>query len=122
MSCAYQDQTLLWLYGEADDSHLAHLATCGHCQALVAEHEQVLGALAEARPVPVQRRWTPWVVSGIALAAAVAMSLLVNQPSDFDPVERAELTAHADLDLDLDLQLDELERALSSLEADLEYL
>ena len=47
MSCPHaQTTTILWIYGEADDAHAAHVAGCEICQQVLKEHEQVHLALS----------------------------------------------------------------------------
>jgi len=87
MSCEHaKGATLLWLYGEGDEAHVHHVATCAECQALVAEHEAVAGlvgpvgaALAEpegmpAEPNPANRMPWQWMAAAAAVAASVLMT------------------------------------------------
>jgi hypothetical protein len=138
-TCEQRDATLLWLYGEGDESHAAHVAQCTACQQLADEHLDVLGAIAPvasaltvpapvavAEPVPVpanDRRW--WFAA--AAAAAVVLAVLgrpTAAPVEVDvsptPVDR--LVAAVDPLDDLDLRLDALDAELTDISLDLETL
>ncbi|MCB9676984.1 MAG: hypothetical protein H6737_17845 [Alphaproteobacteria bacterium] len=150
MTCPQTEATLAWLYGEGDEAHLAHVGGCAGCQALVAEHEEVLHAVTgvdrgpwivdreAARPGPVVRETVPanrplWVFLGpaVALAAAAVLLLRLLAPSGPAPAPGAEVAvlpappvpvASIDLAFDLDRGLDDLDAELDDLFVDLEAL
>lgn len=143
MTCEHETTTLLWLYGEADDGHEAHIASCASCRALVAEHADVasalgpsLGALADggpprAQPAPA-RRDRAWLGAGIvALAAAVLAWVAVTDPSGppevaetVDPEVSAAIVASGSPNVGdpFDLEMDDLDRELDELSFELELL
>lgn len=91
MSCEHAETTtLLWLYGELDpelqDEHLRHIGSCEACTAVVAEHEQVVAAVAPiapalrqvgATPTPIRPANRPMLAAVFVLAAAAAAAALV---------------------------------------------
>jgi len=105
MSCEHATTTtLLWLYGEAAESHAEHVAYCEVCQAVAADHADVMSAMAEvshldlrpsARADETPREATTagpanragyWpLVAGLAVAAALALAVRAPAP----PVEVA---------------------------------
>jgi hypothetical protein len=152
MSCHHTEATLLWMYGEGDEAHATHVATCAECQAVVQEHEQVasalgptLGALATPAPprVPVAantpgpRRWFVGV-SGMALVAVAVVAVWIGtgprlplsatgptpEPVALGGVDTAlaQATLGVPSDDRLDVQLDTLELELDALSLDLEML
>lgn len=98
MTCPREPETLLWLYGEADDPSAveAHLVGCAPCRAVVAEHETVATALAPmpvdaltAVPTPARaNRAGPLVFGGLLALAAAALLVVGLTP---DPVVQAPL-------------------------------
>lgn len=82
--------TLLWLYGEADEAHAVHVATCAECTQVADEHASVVAAVSPIRdeirypgaaevavdtaePAPANGSW--WVGIGLGLVAAAAVLL-----------------------------------------------
>lgn len=134
MACEHtQTTTLLWLYGEADDTHLEHIQGCAECQGVVADHADVAAALGPALPavatVP-RRSWRrgAWVAGAVLLVAA-AWLLVVRAPAPGDPVVASDGDAvlmAADGPLapydPFDSELDALDRELDRLSDDLEML
>ncbi|MEO0601256.1 MAG: hypothetical protein AAF211_07460 [Myxococcota bacterium] len=137
MSCPHATTTtLLWLYGEADDAHADHVAGCAECQAVAADHADVMSAMAdvshldlapEAELAPLRPAnrgvWVGFGM-GVALAAAVALIVLRAGPStpevasDELPVD---LSVFAALEDDpLDEQFDVLSQELGDLAANVE--
>lgn len=115
MTCPHAATTTVrWIYGEADEAHLHHVAACAECQEVLAEHEAVSEALVPAR------RSVAWpfarpVAWGLALAAAVLLAFraLVPEPAP-DP---------APIFVDrLDAELDALDAELDALAADFDSL
>ncbi len=133
MSCPHAETTTVaWCYGEADDGHAAHIASCEPCQAVVADHELVTGAVAplvpalvEAAPAPSRRWLAPTAIGiGVALAAAALLAIGVAQrtPSPTPYVEPAPVpvaTAPEPLPDDrVDARIDALLLELEALDAD----
>lgn len=81
--------TLLWLYGEADDSHAAHVASCQECSEIARMHADVVPIAAPVlrqadsasaqtlAPEPAARRGPSplWGLAGLAVAAALLIGL-----------------------------------------------
>ncbi|MEN0066610.1 MAG: hypothetical protein AAGA48_31040 [Myxococcota bacterium] len=137
MSCPHATTTtLLWLYGEADASHDAHVASCAECQAVAADHADVMSAMAEvshldlcedppAAPRPVNRGWSVRAVSltAVALAAAAGVLLMNRGPAPEPGADLAtqELSALALGDDLLDERFDDLVGEVGELEANVEW-
>ena len=136
MTCAEHESTLLWIYGEGDDDHAEHLATCAGCQALLAEHADVAAMVApiasalRARPAalqqPPRRSWPRGGIAGAALLAAAALLAVVSVPQS---ISEAEDTAAASATMaaapfadELDAELEELDDELDALFDDLQTL
>lgn len=141
MSCEHATTTtLLWLYGEADESHTDHVATCAECQAVAADQADVMTALSgvshlelgespvtpEAGAAPANRSFLGAVVTGLALAAA-ALAIFVGAPAPapsvavVEPASPIELAALAVLDEDpLDERFDDVTSELGDLLANVE--
>lgn len=130
MDCPHSETTLAWMYGEADDGHLAHVGTCTSCQALLEEHEAVLALAAGSLPAnsaPASRR-IPW--AALALAAVVLLSLGIwaavpgasQRPVQIPEPSSAEFASVELPELVIDGDLDDLDAELSDLIADLEAL
>ena len=152
MTCPQTEATLAWLYGEGDEAHLAHVGGCAGCQALVAEHEEVLHAAMPAvagvdrgpwtvdrepgpgsvhAPMPANRPLWVFLGPAVALAAAAVLLLRLLAPSGPAPAPGAEVAvlpappvpvASIDLAFDLDRGLDDLDAELDDLFVDLEAL
>jgi len=140
MSCPHAETTTVaWCYGEADDAHAAHIASCEPCQAVVADHELVTGAVAPLAPAlvgagpppvgaasaPPRRLLAPTAIGiGVALAAAALLAIGVAQrtPSPTPYVEPAPVpvaTAPEPLPDDhVDARIDALLLELEALDAD----
>ncbi len=134
MSCPHATTTtLLWLYGESEESHAEHVAGCAVCQAVAAEHADVMSAMAglshldlsdevaaRTGPRPVNRtRSARWVV-GVTLAAAVGLWLLRTpepEPADV-PIDLAVFAALEDDPLEE--RFDDLAQELGDLAANVE--
>lgn len=99
MTCPHHETTLLWLYGEADPSHAAHVADCPACADVAAMHADVASIVASVAPAlaprPARRRW-PVAVAAAALTALAAGWLLATPPHPTPEVPD-------DLDVRLDL-------------------
>lgn len=121
MSCDQLNDTLAWLYGEGDETHASHIASCEACLQIVADHEQVLSAVTRARPVSAATpdtdlrrglgaRWG-WVAG---IAAAVMVAVLVpgeSQRVSSEPSLGAAVAADLEpmaWDVELDQDLEEL--------------
>lgn len=134
MSCPHATTTtLLWLYGEADESHAEHVAGCAVCRAVVAEHADVMSAMAEvshldlrpsneASTLPRPAHRPMWhlalgAVVGGAMAAAVALTVRP-APTEQPPVERPTIVLGGDDGLDD--RFDALAWELGDLQADVE--
>ncbi|MEM6930376.1 MAG: hypothetical protein AAF602_25790 [Myxococcota bacterium] len=133
MSCPHATTTtLLWLYGEGDDAHADHVASCAECQAVAADHADVMSAMSgvshldleSASPRPANRGLWVGFGMGAALAAAIALVVLHSGPatpevaSDELPVD---LSVFAALEDDpLDEQFDVLSQELGDLAANVE--
>jgi len=118
MSCEHaQTTTVAWLYDEAPDEHIDHIAHCKICANVVALHEEVLALTYSQRQVP-KRRGTrgPFILTAFALAAA---ALLVLKPNSI-PVEPTDTYDAIEVfaEDELDQAFDELELELSTLEDD----
>jgi hypothetical protein len=105
MSCPHHETTLLWLYGEADPAHAAHVAACPDCADVAAMHADVAVIVQAVAPALIPRRTRPrWpAVAAAAAAAAVAAGWLLASP--------APVVFEDDLDVRLDLiqaRVDEL--------------
>ena len=121
MSCDELNATLAWLYGEGEDAHAVHIASCEVCMEVVAEHEQVLSAVTRSRPVyasPDTAR-TPrkaanvgtWVVA--IAAVCMAAVLLGNEASTASSAPAEDVRVALDVDpgswdVALDADLEEL--------------
>jgi len=137
------------MYGEGDSEHLTHVSGCDECQAVLAVHEEVVGAVVPVAdqldgsrsvspvmpelPEPANRNW-PWVrwvgVGGLAVAAAAVVLMLLNsfQGVPVIPTPDSEVALSTPdevrwdfegLEDDLDLTLDALDDELDSLEEEL---
>ncbi|MFK7928683.1 MAG: hypothetical protein AB8H79_10885 [Myxococcota bacterium] len=86
--------TVLWLYGEADDSHATHVAGCADCTSVADDHATVAAAMPfevmaglhqpaahadgwepERLPAPANRSWIVGTLLGLAAAAVVLLGL-----------------------------------------------
>jgi hypothetical protein len=124
--------TLLWLYGEAPEDHLHHVAACPACAAVVAEHEAVLAAAVPAareavpanQPAPTGRRWGAAAWGGAAALGALAVAavaLVVMAPRTVS--DRGEDTAaHVDVARTAPSWAAPADDALESLHDDLDAL
>jgi hypothetical protein len=80
MSCTHASTTtLLWLYENEPATHDAHIATCEECQAVIAEHGDLMATLgpvlpALASPVPDTSRRVRYAAWGSATLAFVALA------------------------------------------------
>lgn len=128
MSCPHATTTTLaWLYGEGDEAHAAHVASCPECEAVVATHADVLVTVG-ARPVPAPApvAWRRWALAAAVLLAVGAGGWAVGMRAPSSPPDAAptrpdnDATAALGPD-DLDQRLDRLQAdvALLSLDADL---
>ena len=129
--------TLLWLYGEADESHVEHVAGCEACQSVAEEHAEVMSAMAgvshldlraeaelEVQPANRGRFW-PMVVGGAVVAALAVMFPRTPAIPEVDvadtEVSPVELAAIVALDDDpLDDSFDALSFELGDLMANVE--
>ena len=146
MSCPHATtDTLLWLYGEGDEAHVHHVASCEECQAVVAEHEAVAGLVGPiaadlagpeatpAEPTPANR--VPW--QWMAVAAAVAASILMTWqfapgPRDLErdtavaaleaPPATSPMTVDGMFTVEMDVEMDALDAELDWMAAELETL
>lgn len=144
-----QTTTILWLYGEADAGHAAHVADCSACTAVADQHLDVQLAVpippsepADVRANAPSPAWTAaprqtsgasgwrrsiYLVSGaIALIAAAALLVVaVRGPSadapDRDTGQRA-VAAPVDLPLASDEEFGGLHDDIDALEADIDAL
>lgn len=135
MSCPHSEtRTLLWLYGEGDDAHAAHIASCEACQEVVALHEGVVSATAPIAPAlrrTPPKRWTRPAVYGSLLLAAAALFVTVvgaqvgqsTLPTETAVAQTgASPTVALSFDDVLDEDLDEIDAALDELSNDLHTL
>lgn len=145
MNCPHAETTtLLWLYGEADEAHALHVASCAECSRVAALHADVQSAVAPAAPalrrassesaevvsLPPQPRRAPWAWGAVLLAASVLLFLGTAEPPSGEPApgETPMPDAVAQLDLplsdpdQLDLRLDDVDRQILDLSLDLETL
>jgi hypothetical protein len=127
MSCPQANtHTLLWLYGEGEPSHDAHIASCDHCQAVVATHEAVQFCVSESQGVtvtqerPANTSLKRWVLGAGFLLAAGALAWVAVTPAPQSPV--AETRVYWDFDgfsFEGEMGFDGLEDELALLEEDL---
>ena len=97
MKCPHAETTtLLWLYGEGDESHALHVSACAECQAVLEMHEMVQGALRETSTAPTSQpivdapvvpspannpKYGMWFgVSGLVIAAAAVLLAWLGTP------------------------------------------
>lgn len=132
MSCPHATTTTLqWLYGEGDEAHAEHVASCAECQVVVAEHADVMSALegvshldlepsADAPVRPANRPMWRAVAMAVAagLLAAAVLFVVPMRPSSPDPVDLTMFDAP--LDDPLEERFDALAWELGDLEADVE--
>ena len=147
MSCPHeQTTTILWIYGEADDAHASHVASCTVCQKVLQEHEQVHSlvsgediarpstSISEAPviPEPANTGRFGFIFGVVGMCAAVAAVLLtwVN-PVDFGasaPNEMPSIQSQDNIAMtqdeywDFDGFGDELDDPFGDLEDDLAWL
>lgn len=143
MSCPHEEATLLWLYGEGDESHAEHVASCAECTLVAAEHADMVAMVgpvahrleAEDRhavPEPANQSFSRLgnafsLLGGGAVLALVAAALLVmflpsapSVPGDATDTEVAVIDTDVLFSLDeLDVAFDDLDDALDDLEDDL---
>lgn len=134
MSCPHASTTTLaWCYGEAEEGHAVHVATCAECQSVVDETELVLGSVGPLAPALVaspdletrrrsRPRWTAAVVAACVLAAAVALVVRFGTapgPAEVPTPDTDALAVVVELDQDfVDVRIDALELELDALSAD----
>lgn len=139
MTCEHAETTtLLWLYGEADEAHAAHVAGCAECTAVADLHVDVMARVlpvapaiaAEAStPASGRRRWPAWVAGGLALAAAALLVARLVTPTPITqsdtavaaltPTPALEPAVSVLLDDAFDAELDALDDDLDALALDL---
>jgi hypothetical protein len=98
MSCPHAETTtLLWIYGEGDESHALHVSMCAECQGVLETHERVQGALRETTNTPTSlpimdvpkvpasannMKFGTWLgVSGLVVAAAAVLLAWLGTPN-----------------------------------------
>lgn len=113
MTCPHAETTaILAVFDEAPADFADHLAGCGDCQTVVAEHRQTVAVITpalSAAPAPGPRRWP---ILALLLAAAAALLILRPAPlpaplpslTHLDPIDDSEL-----LSMELELALMDLE-------------
>ena len=133
MSCVHAESTtILWAYGEADETHLSHVQECAECQAVVAIHAEVGTALGPAMasvalaPRPrIRRGWLGGAVA-LGLAAAAGWVWMARAPLP-PPMGEPDIAAIAvsvagERGDAFDFELDALDRELDALSRDMEML
>lgn len=136
MSCPHATTTtMLWLYGEGEESHAEHVAGCEACQEVAREHADVMSAMSgvshldlqvtQASSRPANRVW-PIGIGGAAVLAAAAALATITAPDPAPEVvaevgEPVDLSVFAALDDDpLDDRFDALTLELGDLAANVE--
>ena len=143
MSCPHKEATLLWLYGEGDEAHAEHVASCAECTLIAAEHADMVAMVRPiahrleatdrlAVPEPANQSFSrmgramTWLGSGGVLALVAAALLVMflpsspSIPSDATDTEVAVIDTDVLFSLDeLDVAFDDLDDALDELEDDL---
>ncbi len=127
MSCSHAVTTVAWLYGEAPEEHLHHVAVCAECQAVADAHERVAYAVSGVAPALRTARTAPrrgwWVAGGLAAAAAALLVAWSGPPrgvADTDPDGQAAAPYAAFADEEVDVALDDLEADLDAFTAELD--
>jgi hypothetical protein len=135
MTCPHAETTTVaWLYGEGDEGHAAHVASCPDCEAVSALHAEVVCLTSPVLPalrsgeVPVAAPASPSWARPLLLLAAAATLVVVplvrwQSPPEPPPTTPALATrALPDEPELLDLRLERLEDQVLDLSLDLEAL
>jgi hypothetical protein len=124
MTCPHRETTTVqWLYGEAPDEHVHHVAGCVECQEVADRFERVEAAVAGVRPALARRRIRPrWPGIAVTLLAASALLGVWRFAAEQMPSTERDGTMVDLVDESFDDDLEDLEDDLAWLSIELDVL